>query len=165
MVHKLMDAMSSAEKLRGAGLTPHFHAERSSNGSCGGPPPVRRQPGRWKNPRRRPMSQFHSELRSVPLGRSVHGPVTCQQPVPMTLSTFLHGVEASHLAGCRDSHARFPFLFLRYLARVSFAQQSFVSAYMWHRASRFLGIRSLLLRTQFARAVFGSAVSPARLRS
>ena len=90
------------------------------------------------------MSQFHSELRSVPLGRSVHGPVTCQLPVPMTLSTFLHGVEASHLAGCRGSHARFPFLFLRYLARVSFAQRSFVthslSAYVWHRASRFLGI-------------------------
>ena len=40
-VHKLMDAMSSAQKLRGPGLTPHFHAERSSNGSCGGPPPVR----------------------------------------------------------------------------------------------------------------------------
>ena len=90
------------------------------------------------------MSQFHSELRSVLLVRSVHGPVTCQLPVPMTLSTFLHGVEASHLAGCRGSHARFPFLFRRYLARVSFAQQSFVphslSAYRWHRASRFLGI-------------------------
>ena len=41
VVHKLMDAMSSALKLRGAGLTPHFHAEFSSNGSCGGPPPVR----------------------------------------------------------------------------------------------------------------------------
>ena len=41
VVHKLMDAMSSAQKLRGAGLTPHFHAERSSNSSCGGPPPVR----------------------------------------------------------------------------------------------------------------------------
>ena len=39
-VHKLMDAMSSAQKLRGAGLTPHFHAERSSNGSCGSPSPV-----------------------------------------------------------------------------------------------------------------------------
>ena len=35
MVHKLTDAMSSAQKLRGAGLTPHFHAERSSNCSCG----------------------------------------------------------------------------------------------------------------------------------
>ena len=44
MVHKLMDAMSSALNLRGAGLTPHFHAERSSNGSCGGPPPVRSWP-------------------------------------------------------------------------------------------------------------------------
>ena len=32
--------MSSALKLRGAGLTPHFHTERSSNGSCGGPPPA-----------------------------------------------------------------------------------------------------------------------------
>ena len=41
VVHKLMDAMSSALKLRGAGLTPHFHAEFSSNGTCGGPPPVR----------------------------------------------------------------------------------------------------------------------------
>ena len=50
-VHKLMDAMSSAQKLRGAGLTPHFHAERSSNGSCGSPP------RRWKNPRRRLMSR------------------------------------------------------------------------------------------------------------
>ena len=28
-----MDAMSSGQKLRGAGLTPHFRAERSSNGS------------------------------------------------------------------------------------------------------------------------------------
>ena len=41
VVHKLMDAMSSALKWRGAGLTPHFHTECSSNGSCGGPPPVR----------------------------------------------------------------------------------------------------------------------------
>ena len=31
VVHKLMDAMSSAQKLQGAGLTPHFHDERSSN--------------------------------------------------------------------------------------------------------------------------------------
>ena len=75
VVHKLMDAMSSALKLRGAGLTPHFHAERSSNGSCGGPPPVRSWSGRWKNPRRRLMSQLYSVLQSVPLGRSVHGPV------------------------------------------------------------------------------------------
>ena len=36
VVHKLMDAMSSALKLRGAGLTPHFHAERSSNLSMSG---------------------------------------------------------------------------------------------------------------------------------
>ena len=108
MIHKLMDAMSSALNLRGAGLTPHFHAERSSNGSCGGPPPVRSWPGRWKNPRRRLMSQPHSVPQSVLLERSVRGPVTCQLPVPMPLSTFLHGVEASHLAGCRGSHARFP---------------------------------------------------------
>ena len=74
-VHNLMDAMSSAQKLRGAGLTPHFHAERSSNGSCGGPPPVRSSPGMWKNPRRLLMSHFHSVLQSVPLWRSVHGPV------------------------------------------------------------------------------------------
>ena len=53
--------------------------------------------------RRRLVSQLHSVLQSVPLGRSVHGPVTCQLPVPMTLSTFLPGVEASHLAGCRGS--------------------------------------------------------------
>ena len=73
-----MDAMSSAQKLRGAGLTPHFHAERSSNGSCGSPPPVRSSPGRWKNPRRQLMSHFHSVLQSVPLGRSVHGPVAVE---------------------------------------------------------------------------------------
>ena len=29
----------------------------------------------------------------------------CQLPVPMSLSTFLHGVEASHLAGCRGRHS------------------------------------------------------------
>ena len=77
-VHKLMDAMSSAQKLPGAGLTPHFQAERSSNGSCGGPPPVRSSPGRWKNPRQQLMSHFHSVLQSVPLGRSVHGPVAVE---------------------------------------------------------------------------------------
>ena len=78
------------------------------------------------------------------LALSLGGHVTCRQPVPMTLSIFLHGVEASHLASCRDSNARFPFLFPRYLARVSFAQQNLVahslSAYMWRRASRFIGI-------------------------
>ena len=114
VVHKLMDAMSSALKLRSAGLTPHFHAERSSNGSCGSPLPVRSWSGRWKNPRRRLMSQLHEVLQSVPLGRSVHGHVAVE-PIanfrfPLSLSTFLHGVEASHLAGCRGSRLCFRFL-------------------------------------------------------
>ena len=135
MIHKLMDAMSSALKLRGAGLTPHFHAERSSNGSCGGPPPVRSWPGRWKNPRRRLMSQPHSVLQSVPLERSVHGPVTCQLPVPMSLSTVLHGVEASHLAGCRGSHARFPFLYLVILVQWSRSTSWKVAQLGWRRSS------------------------------
>ena len=72
--------MTSALKLRGAGSVPHFHADPSSNGSCGGPPPVRSWPGRWNKPRRRLMSQLHSVLQSVPLGRFVHA--DCQLPVP-----------------------------------------------------------------------------------
>ena len=78
VVHKLMDAMSSPLKLRSDGLTPHFHAERSSNGSCGSPLPVRSWSGRWKNPRRRLMSQLYEVLQSVPLGRSVHGHVAVE---------------------------------------------------------------------------------------
>ena len=53
------------------------------------------------------MSQFHSVLQSVRLGFSrlpVAGSV-------VSLSTLLHSVEASHIASCRGSHARFPFLF------------------------------------------------------
>ena len=105
MIHKLMDAMSAALTLRSAGLTPHFHAERSSNGSCGGPPPVRSWPGRWKNPRRRLMSQPHSVLQSVPLERSVppsHASCLFRCPSPLFCTALRRlisrAVEAAMLA-------------------------------------------------------------------
>ena len=77
VVHKLVDAMSSF--LRGPRLTPHkkIHAEPSSNGSCGGLPPVRSLPGRWKNPRQQLMSGSARKtlisISSIPLsGSALH---------------------------------------------------------------------------------------------
>ena len=103
------------------------------------------------------MSQFHSELRSVPLGRSVHGPVTYQLPVPMTLSTFLHGVEGVSSRGLsrQPCSLSFPLPEMSWSRLIRLEEFCYAFPQCLHVASRvsISWYRSLLLRAQVARAV------------
>ena len=90
--HKLMDAMSSAQKLRGAGLTTHFQLSAHQMAHA----VVRHQCG------------------ANPAGGKIHAGSSYQFRCCSPL--FLHGVDASHFADCRGSRVYLDSL-SRYLRR------------------------------------------------